>query len=267
MNALGKLLAILNVAAALATVAWAASVYGNPAPGADRTTDAGTADGRLTRMRAEIDRLARASPDAQAGHGARAAALARAEKDRGDRKRRLDARLAEARRGPFRAEWPVGNNMAFVNAGRVGPALVGPDGRPLRGADAQAAEYRRLVAEAEAAGLGIGDLRRRHGLLSDRVRVADDALARQRQLLAGLRAEAEYLAGERVNWAARLEVLHFRQRQLESLLKAAQGGAGAGRGGKRRPSRGSPAGHGDCATARPSGEENVYDPVDRQVPQ
>jgi hypothetical protein len=81
-------------------------------------------------------------------------------------------------------------------------------------ADLPAAEF-----DAQVTGLGLEDLRRMHGLISDRIALADIAIVKQKEIRANLREQAVYLADKKINWLAELQALEIRSRQLQDRLK------------------------------------------------
>ncbi len=244
MTTFGKVLAFVNLVVGLSLLAWGVSVYANRVDWVDRKTDTETVEGEITKLKKEIDKLARSVADADAAYADRTAALAAAEAQRDYRKAKLDARLNEARRGTFKVQLPFANNPSFVNVDQEGPPILAPDGKPLRGVDVLTKEFNDQVRQAQLhrqgdqpvqpnqwnnlqalvqpnvlANLGIDDLRTLHGKLSDAVAAEDVAIGKQRDVLTNLRDESAYLADNRVNWAAQLQTLERRQKQLEDRLR------------------------------------------------
>ena len=67
-------------------------------------------------------------------------------------------------------------------------------------------------------------LRRLHDQLSIRADAFDRAVLKQKEIRTNLRAEADSLASQRVDWSAQLQTLERRQGQLESRLQGLRGG-------------------------------------------
>lgn len=254
---LGKLLTFLNVFAAVGLLTWSLSAYTNRLNWVDQKTDSGLVKGQITELKEEIDRLAKGVADAQAAYAATAEKLAIAEAVRDYRKGRYAVRLDQARKGTFRAQLPMAGspgNAVFTNLEQEGQPILDGRGQPLRGVDALAADLARetreaqrlvngdqeltpqmltgldaAIAEDAAFGrlvqpLGITSLRRLHDALSARAVAFDQAVLKQKDIRANLRAEADSLASERVDWSAQLQTLERRQSQLEGRLQGLRGG-------------------------------------------
>ncbi|HVK17675.1 MAG TPA: hypothetical protein VM533_12065 [Fimbriiglobus sp.] len=246
MTTFGKVLAFLNLVVGVSLLAWGASVYANRADWVDRKTGTDSVEGDVTRLKKEIDRLQKSVVDADAAYGQRSVALATAESNRTYRKRKLDARIAEARQGTFKVQKTFPNNPAFVNVDdNTGAPIFGPDGKtPLRGVDAlvkdfneqvrqgelhrrgdqpvaqdQWANWQALLGQERFPTLGIDDLRTLHGVLSDQVASVEVAANKQQDVLTNLRNEAAHLTDLRVDWTTRLQTLERRQQQLENRLR------------------------------------------------
>jgi hypothetical protein len=251
MTTFGKVLAFVNLVVGVSLLAWAVSVYANRADWLDRKTDGGAAEGEVTRLKKEIDRLQKAVADADQAYGQEMVGLANAETRRYYRKRKLDARIQQARQGTFKVQKAYERDPAYTNVDDdTGAVILDPVGKnPLRGVDALVRDFNdqvrqgelhrrgdKPVEQAEWANwpallgqdrfptLGIDDLRVLHGLLSDQIAAIDVAAAKQRDVLANLRNEAEHLTDLRVDWTTRLQSLEDRQRQLENRLRALDGG-------------------------------------------
>jgi hypothetical protein len=245
MTTFGKLLAFLNLVVGVSLLTWGVSVYANRADWVDRKSDTESVEGQITTLKKEIDRLQKSAVDANAAYGQRSVALASAETQRTYRKRKLDARIAEARQGTFKVQKTFPNNPAFVNVDdNAGAPILGPDNKPLRGVDALVRDFNEQVRQAQLhrrgdqpvqqndwanwqallgqdrfPTLGIDDLRTLHGLLSDQVAAVDVAANKQRDILVNLRNEADHLTDLRVDWTTRLQTLERRQQQLEGRLR------------------------------------------------
>ncbi|HET6574978.1 MAG TPA: hypothetical protein VFG68_15335 [Fimbriiglobus sp.] len=247
MTTFGKVLAFVNLVVGVSLLAWAVSVYANRTDWVDSKSDAGTADGQITQLKKEIDRLQKSIAGADAAYGQESLTLATEEYRQSYRKVRLDDRIRQARLGTFRVQNVYPSDPAFVNVDdNKGGPILGPDNRtPLRGVDALTKDFNEQVRQGELhhrgdkpvqpnewanlpallaqdrfPTLGIDDLRTLHGLLSDRVAAVDVAANKQRDALVNLRNEAEHLTDLRVDWTTRLQTLERRQRQLESRLRA-----------------------------------------------
>src|SRR5579871_4208990 len=138
MTLIGKFLVFLNLVIGIGVAVVSTAVYaerpiwfdtpeggdkGTPAPGFT-----------FAQMKAETDSLTRAAAAASKSWGENWEALTAAEKTRDDRKAKLDARLVEGRtKGIF--EIVRDPETKLVVADKKGPAVVGPDGDPLAGAD------------------------------------------------------------------------------------------------------------------------------------
>lgn len=245
MSGFGKLLAFLNLFAGVTLLAWSVSIYANRVDWLDSKTDAGTTEGQITQMKKEIDRLSRAITDAQASYGTEAGEVAKLEAARDYRKLGYAQRLAQARTGSFTVQLPqppLGPNAnytdlpglrTFTDLKRGGPAILGADNRPLRGTKFLEDEFVRMVRQAQQLRqgdpnapinvanvnqLGIDNLRKLQGLLSDQVNALDVAIGKQKDVQANLGEESEYLQDKRINWEADLQVLQRRTQQLESRL-------------------------------------------------
>lgn len=247
MTALGKLLVFLNVFAAAGVLAWSVSAYANRVNYLDtKTGDGQTAEGQITRLKKEIADVSAAIATGSARYGANSRALLLAENARDRRAYVLAQRLDQARRGAF-FDYPKDpGNSLFDNVLAPGTPIQFR-GAPLRGVAAVQAdleretmtvrtlvegtrEFDRQVAAAVATaagtpdlpqaleGLGIINLRRALGVVSDRVAVVDDATRKQRDILANLEEEREFLRNSRVNWVAQLQTLDRRHRQLQAQL-------------------------------------------------
>jgi hypothetical protein len=73
--------------------------------------------------------------------------------------------------------------------------------------------------DTQVTGLGLEDLRRMHGLMSDRIALADIAIVKQKEIRMNLREQAIYLADKKINWIAELQALEIRSNQLQNRLK------------------------------------------------
>src|SRR5688500_15727849 len=113
MTTFGKLLAFLNLVVGVSLLAWAVSVYANRADWVDRKSGTDSVEGEISKLKKEIDRLPKSVADADAAYGRESAGLAGAEARRFYRKRRLDARIAQARQGTFRVQKMYENDPAF----------------------------------------------------------------------------------------------------------------------------------------------------------
>ena len=150
MTTFGKLLAFANLVVGVSLLAWAVSVYANRADWVDRKTDTDSTEGEITKLKKEIDRLQKSVVDADAAYGRASAALATGETQRTYRKRKLDARIAQARQGTFKVQKAFPNNPAFVNVDDdAGAPILGPDNKPLRGVDALVKDFNEQVRQAE----------------------------------------------------------------------------------------------------------------------
>jgi hypothetical protein len=244
MTTFGKILAFVNLVVGIALLTWGVSVYANRADWVDRKTGTDSVEGEIGKLKKEIDRLTRSVADADAAYGQRLKTLAQTEAWQHYSKVKLDGRIAQARQGVFKVQKRAPNNPAFVDVNDdTGGPVPGPDGKPLRGVDALVKDFTNQVRQAQLhrlgdrpvqpnewanpqallapdrfPTLGITDLRTLHGLLSDQVAAVDVAADKQREVLAGLRTEAEYLIDQRVEWSTRLQTLESRQRQLEGRL-------------------------------------------------
>jgi hypothetical protein len=212
--------------------------------------------GQISKMRAEIDAAQKGISETQSAYGTRVSTIIRNEEIRDYRQSRFQQRLAQARKGVFRVQIPVAGrpgDAVFTDVDKEGPIVLGPDNQPLRGiVDTQAdldAEVRtaRLLLRGEnplpepewqkvpeildnpqlfaklIENMGIGELRRVHGLISDRIARTDEATQRQQVIAANLREEARFLSNYRVNWTAELQSLERRKRQLEGRLAGLEG--------------------------------------------
>lgn len=246
MMTFGKVLAFVNLVVGVSLFAWAVSVYGNRADWVDRKSDAGAAEGQITKLKKEIDRLQKSIADADAAYGKESVALANAETRRYYRKAKLDARLQQARQGTFKVQKAYERDPAYTNVeDDTGAPILDPVGKnPLRGVDALVKDFNEQVRQGELhrrgdkpvqqnewanpqallapdrfPTLGIDDLRVLHGLLSDQIAALDVAANKQRDVLVNLRNEAELLTDLRVDWTTRLQSLERRQKQLEDQLR------------------------------------------------
>lgn len=245
MTGFGKLLAFLNLFAGVTLLAWSVSIYTNRVAWLDRKSDAGTTEGQITKMKKEIDRLSRSIADAQASYGTEASEVARLEAARDYRRLGYAQRLTQARTGSFTVQIPqpglapnsnytdLPGLRTFTDLKRTGPAILGADNRPLRGTKFLEDEFVREVRKAEQLRkgvpnapiaianvnqLGIDNLRKLQGLLSDQVNALDVAIGKQKDVQANLGEESEYLTDKRINWEADLQVLQRRKQQLETRL-------------------------------------------------
>ena len=251
MTTLGKVLAFLNLIGAVGILTWAVSAYANRVDYLDHKSGTETSKGQISQMRAEIDSIQKAISESQTAYGNRTSTLARTEEIRDYRQSRFQQRLAQARKGVFRVQVPVAGRpgeAVFTDVDKEGPIVLGPDNQPLRGIENTQADLNIEVRAANlllrgeqplhepewqkvpevvldpqrfatlVADLGIGDLRRMHGVLSDLIARTDEATQRQNVIAANLREEARFLADYRVNWTAELRTLERRQRQLEGRL-------------------------------------------------
>lgn len=261
MSALGKFLAFANIFFSVGLLSWAVSIYANRLDWTDRTSDTGTVKGEITQLKEEIDRISKSLGDLQGVYADRlnnpVTGLLSREAVRDFRAQRYRERLESARKGAYRqqleAPGSVGQSV-FTDLSKEGPPILGPDNQPLRGLDALRADldravresqeliqgtqpmtdadwmaFEQLTANAQAfndrlAQLGITDLRKAHGLLSDRVSVADTAILKQKEILGNLRDEATLLSSLQTNWLTQLQTLERRENQLERRLQALGGG-------------------------------------------
>lgn len=256
MTAFGKLLVFVNLFVSLGLLSWTVSAYSNRLDWVDRKTEDGVIKGQITTLQEEITKVSKAIADSQAAYGQRSIALGQVEANRDYRKFRFQQRLAKARvgndpTGPFRVQLPQAANLpggeAFTNLEQEGPVINGPDARPLRGLDAlrldfakQSSDARRInkgdvevtpaqwtqIAGGDTATLdamipmmGLNDLRKLHGVLSDLVSLTEVSVGKQKDILVNLREEASFLGDKRVSWEVQLQSLERRQRQLEARLK------------------------------------------------
>jgi predicted transcriptional regulator len=254
MTGIGKVLVFLNLMAAAALLTWGLSAFKNSPQWVDsKTADGQNVEGEISMLKKEIDRYAKAASGAQDGYTAKAAALQGSEATRDFRKTRLDTWLKDAEKGAFFALPVVANDPAVLDTsdaaerGRkdIKRAILGPDNTPLKGLDALQKLYQNelddrgllirgkvpaapaewmnpaaLLAPARMADLGIDDLRRLHGWLSDQQKVADVAIDKQRVIQANLADEASYLGDKRIDWTAQLQTLEQRNKQLKDRLQS-----------------------------------------------
>jgi hypothetical protein len=255
MTTAGKILSFLNLIVAVGLLTWGLSAYANRADWVDQKSDAGTVKGQITLLNEEVTRLTKAINDAQTGYGAEYVALIAEEGDRDYRRNQFAFRLDVARQdkdpkgGSFRRQVPQQppGNPAFTNLSVQGPAVPGPDGKPLRGLRALQDEFAKEVQQAQrwitgqpvtqpqwnqvrqglnqqqfdtlTGQMGIADLRKLHEELSVQIKRADDAVAKQKEIRQNLKEEARFLADNQTNWVVQLQTLERRQRQLENRLQ------------------------------------------------
>ena len=254
---IGKLLVFVNVFFSVGLLAWAVSLYTNRIDWLDRAGADGKVDGQITTLKKEIDRLGKATTDAQAGYAGKRYLLANAEERLDTRNRVFVRRLEQARNGRFKVQitedkGAFGEGVMYV-IDREGPDILGPDNKPLRGLkplqDEFAAEVRTIeqlqngkgvlteAQWAEIAGgqlglpqlqeltpnLGIGDLRRLHSVLSDLIARDELAVVKQKAIEVNLRDEAVYLSEKRINWLAELQTLERRKKQLVGRIDSLGG--------------------------------------------
>jgi hypothetical protein len=261
MTRLGKLLVFVNLAVSVGLMAWALSLYTNRVNWLDATTAEGKVEGQITTLKKEIDRLTKAIAETQQGYAGRRYALAATEERLDTRDRVFKQRLEQARNGRFKVQLTTDKGAfgegVMYDVTREGGDILGPDDKPLRGLktlqDEFAAEVRAIeqlqvgqgrLPEAQwmdiAGGnvplpqvaeltpkLGIGDLRKLHGVLSDLIKRDESAVNRQVALETSLGGESDYLADKSVGAMIDLQTLQRRERQLQKRLRDATGAAPA----------------------------------------
>ena len=254
MTAVAKLLVFVNVFFGVGLLAWAVAATANRVDYLDTTDGTTPVKGKISELKAEIEKVSKAIADAQAGYNRRRSVLAGSELRRDDRRRVYAKRLDSARAGRFRqqltADRGVYGDGVFTDTTREGPDLKDADGQPLVGLktleDKFAAETRAIetleagrvpadepffdgvragtvsldTVAARQPELGINDLRRLHSVLSDLVKRDDTAIGKTRDVKGNLAEERAFLADRRVNVGAELQTLELRRKQLTSRIKS-----------------------------------------------
>jgi hypothetical protein len=230
MTLIGKFLVFLNLIVGVGVAVISTAVY------TERPTWFDTPEGSdkgpfvpgftFAQMKTETDSLGRAVVTANKAWGESRDALEKAEALRDDRKAKLDARLAEAHKtGIF--ELVRDPETKMVDADKKGPAVVGPDGDPLRGADTL---LELPGSEITRAKTGLTDLAKE--LADLRVELVKkieerDLLESQRRKQVAIREtvlnELYFLRDFGVNWDEERDTVTRRKRQLDTRIQKLMG--------------------------------------------
>jgi hypothetical protein len=228
MTLIGKFLVFFNLLLGIGVAVAATAVYTVRPAWFDTPEDkSGTTPGfTFAQLKAETDALTRAAVVANKGWGENREALENAEKTRDDRKAKLDARLAEARTKGFFG-LVRDPELGRVDVDKKGPAITGPDGDPLRGADTlidlPGSEINRAQSGLTALTNEIAKLR------TDLVRLNDerDLLESQRRKQVAIREtvlnELYFLRDFGVNWDEERDTVLRRRRQLDERIDRLKG--------------------------------------------
>ena len=252
MTGIGKLLVFVNLFISVGLMAWAVSAYSNRVDWLDRTTADGKVNGQITELKNEIARLGKAAADANAGYAVKKFALTAAEDRTVGRQVAFARRMDAARNGRFKVQLTTDKGLfgegVMYDEAKEGGDVLGPDNKPLRGLKTLqgefSAESRKIqqltdgktsltedqwqqigsgqttlaqIAELMP-DLGLSDLRRLHGALSDLIARDEIAIGKQKTMQGNLADEAVYLAEKRINWVAELQTLKRREKQLTARL-------------------------------------------------
>lgn len=218
-----KAIVYLNLIVGVALLSWSVGLYTQKLHWIDRAGPTGEKiEGEITTLKAEIEGLMTESRIASHAWGSAYTLLTDTEKTRLERKRVLDTRLEWARKGdPKRVGFYTDElipGTALIDTEKLGPAIKGPDGQPLRGADtlsqtiiANDQEMLNAIKEIEKLKLEQEQLQKREKLLQLKV-------DRDTVILDNLKNEQAYLAAFEVNWLEQLGTVQRRRLQLMKRL-------------------------------------------------
>jgi hypothetical protein len=240
MAAIGKLLAVLTLAASLLVLAWSVMTFAerpgwfDPAP---ERVEKGNNPANFALMKNDIDALTRGAAAASQSWGAQLKALENREKVRADRRKGYDLRLQWARTGnpkdlidPADPKSGKGFYEPVIDPAtnlhdltKLGNPILGTDGTPLRGTDNLLATIERDTAaitdKPDGLNAQIVAQRQLYAKLSADVIATEARMIKMGTIRDSVQAELFYLAGFEVNVFETRELVVRRERQLRARLK------------------------------------------------
>ena len=235
MTRLGKILVFLNLLASVSLVTWAVSLSANRLDWIDRQDGDRKVEGDITRLKKEIDAALKGITETSAVYGQADRALTALEigadpgQEGRDRRRAVfAARLKAAEDGRFAEQLKIAGKQ-LIDVSREGNPVRGPGGQPLAGVEIFQKRLDDAVRASQRSQEQIAKLRTDFKELSDGpdgIRATEKRILDQREILANLTNEAQFLASVQVNWDEELRSLQTRQRQLERRYRQVTGAAG-----------------------------------------
>lgn len=228
MTLIGKFLVFLNLVLGIGVAVASTAVYTARPGWFDTPDDGGKDKGAVTpgftfaQMKAESDALFRAAVTANKSWGEAREGLELAEKVRDDRADKFTARLEEARtKGVFELVRDPATRL--VDADRKGPAVVGPDGAPLRGADTLIDLPGGLI-DNQKTGLAVlikevGEQRAELVRLIDERNLLEGQRRKQVAIREAVLDELYFLRDFGVNWDEERDTVLRRKRQLDARVR------------------------------------------------
>jgi hypothetical protein len=244
MTAIGKLLVASALAAALAAMTWATTLYAERpgwfAESADSDVDKGHKPANFKQMKAEIDALGRAAAVASESWGTHLKALEAREKLRVERQAGYAQYVLWAHKGnprdPIDKDNPRLGGKGFYQpvvdpATRLydlsapggipkGAPVVGTDGAPLPGLDGL---LNSITGDTEAINelnKQIVEARKKFDEISKDVRQTEDRAIAMGAVRDSVQAELFFLQGFEVNVSETRDTVFRRERQLRNRLKS-----------------------------------------------
>jgi hypothetical protein len=235
---LGKLLAFLNLAVAIALLAWTVSLYQHrpgwfdPLPEGDKGL-AKKADDTpsFAELKQEIDTLGRAAAVASDSWGKQKAILVAAEERRAKRRAEFDKRIAWAKTGnkdkdgsaffgPVYEVDPIDDTktLSSLNINEIGPAILGPDKQPLKGANTLSAAVVKDAATIVELQGQIDKQYEEFDRLGNLIVAQEARLIKMTEIRESVQAELFYLSTFEVNVYETRSTVFRRHKQLTRRL-------------------------------------------------
>jgi hypothetical protein len=229
MTTLGKILAFVSLIIAIAMVTWSVSVYAARPTWFDPKPDGGFTPGKdqenFAQLKEEIDNLGRVAMSAGAHWGTQRTILEAAEKERGDRLKGYAERLQWARDGrdpknPNSPGFfvPVTDSRGLIDLAVVGDPFIGPDNKPLRGANKLGANINADIAEVVRLAQECNKLRDEFKNEGVKIQSVETRLLKMGVIRESVQAELFHLASFEVNVYETRETVVRRKRQLVGRL-------------------------------------------------
>lgn len=242
MTAIGKLLVVSALVAALAAMTWATTLYAERPGWFAEAADAekGQKPLNFKQMKAEIDALGRSAAVAGAAWGAHLKTLEAREKLRADRRAGYAERIRWAHKGnprdPIDKDNPRAGGKGFYEpvidpATRLydlttadgvpkGKPVRGPDGSPLPGLDGLLGSITGDTEAINELNRQIVESRKEFDKVSVQVVDVEQRAIKMGVIRDSVQAELFFLQGFEVNVAETRETVFRRERQLRNRLKS-----------------------------------------------
>lgn len=230
MTLIGKLLAFLNLLAGVAMVVWSVSLYTQRPGWFDPKEEGVTAEEqRMTfaLLKEDIDALGRAATSASAQWGAQLKRLEGLEKQRADRLAGYTERLNWARNGRpndpnqagfFEPVYEPGTGLLDLSPTAVGPALPGPDNKPLKGVSRLGSTTTADVLAVEKRSKEITAVRDKFRTTGIDILLTEARLLKMGEVRDSVQSELFHLETFEVNVYETRETVMRRKRQLTARL-------------------------------------------------